>query len=136
MEDWQADFFRWVETVTTKVEDFFGEVEQTLGAVGDSVLEEMTTPLESLWREWIEPFVDFEQEEVVEMAATSPQTENDPNLWLNPKISPSSNVHPACIGCRHYHGRVYNNTILVCGMHPYGAETSHCPDWQASIKTE
>jgi hypothetical protein len=35
----------------------------------------------------------------------------------------------ACRGCVHYHGKVYNGTMLVCGMHPYGAESETCPDW-------
>jgi hypothetical protein len=35
----------------------------------------------------------------------------------------------ACRGCVHYHGKVYNGTLLVCGMHPYGAEDETCPDW-------
>ena len=135
MEDWQTDFLRFVETVTTTVEDFLGEVEQTLEQVGESVLEDVTTPLESLWREWIEPFVDSDHDIAVEFVVPPPPTEEEPNLWLNPKIAATTNVHPACIGCCHYHGRVYNNTIFVCGMHPYGSESNRCPDWQSMIKT-
>ncbi|MEN9208229.1 MAG: hypothetical protein Q6L50_09580 [Gloeomargarita sp. GMQP_bins_120] len=37
---------------------------------------------------------------------------------------------PACVGCKHYHGQVYNGQILVCAMHPYGVEGTQCPDWE------
>lgn len=36
-----------------------------------------------------------------------------------------------CQGCSHYHGRVYGGNLLVCGMHPYGADGEHCHDWEA-----
>lgn len=36
----------------------------------------------------------------------------------------------ACKGCCHYHGQKYGGNLLVCGMHPYGVEEEHCPDWQ------
>ena len=40
----------------------------------------------------------------------------------------------ACQGCQHYHGRMYGGNFFVCGMHPYGMEADHCPDWEG--KTE
>ncbi|WP_448381071.1 hypothetical protein [Gloeomargarita sp.] len=38
---------------------------------------------------------------------------------------------PACVGCKHYHGQVYNGQIFVCAMHPYGVGSETCPDWEA-----
>lgn len=35
-----------------------------------------------------------------------------------------------CQGCRHYHGRIYGGNLLVCAMHPHGAEGEHCYDWE------
>jgi hypothetical protein len=35
-----------------------------------------------------------------------------------------------CRGCSHYHGRVYGGHLFVCGMHPYGAESNYCDDWE------
>jgi len=43
----------------------------------------------------------------------------------------SPNTHPACIGCRNYHGYIYGGNLLVCGFHPYGWDSDSCPDWQA-----
>ncbi len=50
----------------------------------------------------------------------------------------SSRPQP-CIGCVHYHGKYYGQTlatrtILVCGFHPYGwSQSVFCPDWQGNI---
>lgn len=40
----------------------------------------------------------------------------------------------ACRGCLHYHGRSYNGSHLICGMHPYGVETETCSDWEGRSK--
>ncbi|MFM7423750.1 MAG: hypothetical protein ACKO7W_01900 [Elainella sp.] len=37
----------------------------------------------------------------------------------------------ACQGCCHYHGQTYGGQRLICAMHPYGVETTVCPDWQS-----
>lgn len=37
---------------------------------------------------------------------------------------------PACKGCCHYHGQTYGGNLLVCAMHPYGADGEQCSDWQ------
>lgn len=49
--------------------------------------------------------------------------------WLD-VIEPSATQYAACMGCKHYHGRIYRGTVLVCGMHPYGWDGKDCPDWE------
>jgi hypothetical protein len=60
--------------------------------------------------------------------------------WLEEVSAPITHVvdplvqdHPKCVGCRHYHGQTYGQSMLVCGMHPFGpeAELEKCPDWQS-----
>ena len=58
--------------------------------------------------------------------------------WLERVTAPIANTinplvqdHPVCVGCRHYHGANYGNEMLVCGMHPYGPDEEHCPDWES-----
>lgn len=53
------------------------------------------------------------------------------HIWeeLNPKVEPATNRYPACLGCQHYHGRLYGGQILVCAMHPHGWDGEACPDW-------
>jgi hypothetical protein len=40
-------------------------------------------------------------------------------------------VATACQNCQHYHGETYNDTLLVCAMHPYGCKSEICPDWES-----
>lgn len=54
---------------------------------------------------------------------------NDFDVYHTPKIEPSDRFHPACIGCQNYHGHLYGRNLLVCGMHPYGWDDEHCPDF-------
>jgi ABC-type nickel/cobalt efflux system permease component RcnA len=50
---------------------------------------------------------------------------------MNHQQAQTRHRRPAvCQGCSHYHGRVYGGNLLVCGMHPYGAEGEYCDDWQ------
>jgi len=49
-------------------------------------------------------------------------------------VEPILNNHPACVGCRNYHGQMYGGNVLVCGMHPYGWEGEQCPDWESTWK--
>jgi hypothetical protein len=46
-------------------------------------------------------------------------------------LTPWLQNHPTCIGCKNYHGMTYGDSMLVCGMHPYGPEDSTCVDWES-----
>ncbi len=46
-------------------------------------------------------------------------------------VEPILTEHPACVGCRHYHGQTYGGNLLVCAMHPYGWDDHQCPDWES-----
>jgi hypothetical protein len=48
-------------------------------------------------------------------------------------VEPTLNQHPVCVGCRNYHGQVYNGQMLVCGMHPFGVPqgVESCGDKEA-----
>jgi len=52
-------------------------------------------------------------------------------IYHTPKIEPCAGFHPACIGCKNYHGHVYGRNLLVCGMHPYGWDDDNCPDFSS-----
>lgn len=138
MEDWQKDFTTLVETVTSEFEEFIEQV----GVVVESVTEEISEAIETAtqqiqdtvspdldqyFQELFEPFVEIyvEFEDVV-----FEDWIEESEFAINPKVEPSLEKHPACIGCSHYHGRIYGENLLVCGMHPYGWDDRNCPDWQ------
>ncbi|MGK7916633.1 MAG: hypothetical protein AB4038_13980 [Prochloraceae cyanobacterium] len=138
MEDWQKDLLAIVETVTVESEQFFQNVSEVVEAVTEEVSEAFETVaeelentiadeldrfLETLFEPIANIYTEFEYltlEEYLEETDFSP----------NPTVSPTAKEHPACIGCRHYHGRIYGGNLLVCGMHPYGWDDENCPDWQ------
>lgn len=43
-------------------------------------------------------------------------------------------IPETCRNCCHYHGQVYGGNRLICAMHPYGVEDSHCPDWESEVE--
>jgi hypothetical protein len=50
---------------------------------------------------------------------------------LSCTINPWLQNHPTCVGCKHYHGSTYGDSMLICGMHPYGPEAKNCADWES-----
>jgi hypothetical protein len=43
-----------------------------------------------------------------------------------------------CSGCSNYHGLVYGENLLVCGVHPYGvdANADRCPDYRTPTQAQ
>ena len=129
MEKWQKDISEMLETVTNEVEQFFSEVTEMVDAffelteeITDQVQNTIVTEIDQYLNELAEPLLEvyWELEEVVgEVDQPFPHT-----------VEPTPEEHPACMGCRHYHGTVYSGNLLVCGMHPYGWEDENCPDWE------
>lgn len=124
MEDWQKSIDAVLETAAVAVEQFFQEVSQAIEDVAEEVHSEMATDFEQFWREFLEPLLEIDEMNL------EPEAWEEPDFFLTPKIDPTADTHSACLGCRHYHGRVYGGQLLVCAMHPYGWEGSHCPDWE------
>jgi hypothetical protein len=134
MEKWQKDFWEMMETVANEVDRFlygmtemvdsFLEITEEISEeIQNSIAAEVEHYLDELSQELSEPFFDVysELEDYI-------GEDIDPGFPYSVPPSPEENA--ACIGCRHYHGQVYNGNLLVCGMHPYGWEEENCPDWE------
>ncbi len=138
MEDWQKDLLAIVETVTVESEQFFQNVSEVVEAVAEEVSEAfetvteeventITDELDRFLETLFEPIANIYTEfEYLALEESLEETDFSPN----PTVIPTPKEHPACIGCRHYHGRIYGGNLLVCGMHPYGWDDENCPDWQ------
>jgi hypothetical protein len=125
MEKLQKDFLEIVEVFASEVEQFFVGVAESVDAlfeISEEIAEQwqsaIATEVEFYLNELSEPILEVYWE-LEEMDRTFPYT-----------VEPTLEQNPACIGCRHYHGQVYGSHLLVCGMHPYGWEDRHCPDWE------
>ena len=138
MEDWHKDFWAMLETVTVEVEQFFQDVGEAVESVSEDISEAIETvahevqytfgvDIDQYFQEILEPFVEIYAE--FDDIAFEDLLE-DTEFAFNPRVEPTREEHPACIGCQNYHGRIYGGNVLICAMHPYGWEDSNCPDWE------
>jgi hypothetical protein len=99
-----------------EIEDLFVQVDIFIEECITILVEEDPLNLIQFW--W-----DQEQSEI--------DNEDDNIVWFDvEKTTPNAKLHPACVGCRNYHGYTYNGNLLVCGIHPYGWDDENCPDWE------
>lgn len=134
MDSWAREFWVMMETIVDSIEQFVTEVAKDVEEVVDAVvgaseefveqLEAAISPdLEQRFNELIDPILEAYLGFEVRMEETVQPVVNT--------VEPIMNDHPACVGCRHYHGQSYNGVMLVCGMHPFGWEEEKCPDWES-----
>jgi len=132
MDDLTKEFLKFcdavnkeIETLLTDIQTMTEEFPKTLDEMGQEMEETFTETLEIFWQDCEELFtllttdIDWEEEE-----------ENDSEFFITSRVYPDRNTHPACQGCRHYHGYVYGGELFVCAMHPYGWDDENCPDWE------
>jgi hypothetical protein len=122
MEDWSKDFLEMLNQAIETVDEFFLEIAETVESAIEQVQNTVIVEIEQYVRELCEPIVDFSVEELEETTELEP--------YIFPREEPTLEKHPACIGCRHYHGQIYSGNLLVCAMHPYGWDDPNCPDWE------
>ncbi len=127
MEDWQKDLTEWLGNVSVAVEGFVDEVGQTVETAAEDFQNDLVREIDQFLDDVFTPLIDISIEEEFQ---TYYYYNEDPDMILSPKIEPTYNVHPACRGCIHYHGRLYGKHLFVCAMHPYGCNTSSCIDWE------
>ncbi len=123
MEDWSKDLVQMLDTVTLMVDEFILGVAEGVQLFAEQ-LENSAIEIDNCWQELFEPFADI-------------YLELDINNWegetsFTYPVEPTAEIHPACIGCRNYHGQAYGGKLLVCGMHPYGWDDKNCPDWESN----
>lgn len=143
----QDDVFSELETIVSKeIEKFYNGLEGFLEAVAEEVEEGIDFVHEQL-NTYITPEIeDFLGDVFAPVELFYEELENtyrdnfrdfevdwsdSVDFDLNPKVTPNNQLHPACVGCKNYHGRVYQGNLLVCAMHPYGWDDTQCPDWEA-----
>jgi len=149
MDDWQKDFYKLLNNISQDVEQLFKNVSEAIDIFTEdingtvdyisetvvSITEEfhnsITADFNEYFQELFDPLLDIYSEFEDINLENNPQ---EADLLINPKVEPTTEHNPACIGCQHYHGRVYNGSILVCGMHPYGWDDSTCPDWESKSR--
>ncbi|PSO51884.1 MAG: hypothetical protein BRC40_14760 [Cyanobacteria bacterium QH_8_48_120] len=125
MENGSKEFLELCEIVAVEVEQFFQDVSEAAEAVAEEVEITMATEAEEFWQDIFEPIVEIYTELEDDIV-------DETELGIASRVEPTPENHPACMGCRHYHGYIYGGSLLVCGMHPYGWDDENCPDWEAA----
>lgn len=138
MEDWQKDFFGLLEAVTGEVEKFFSEVTEEVTEFVDALAEissEISEQLQSAFSSELSEFEEYINDLVDPIVVLYIEFDSElpePYYPEGETGDPVENRHPACVGCRHYHGQVYGGNMFVCAMYPYGWESENCPDWESN----
>ncbi|MGF1513066.1 MAG: hypothetical protein ACFB5Z_05140 [Elainellaceae cyanobacterium] len=145
MDDWFEELNRAVDTARQDLEMLVQEATEAAVEFTDSMIQ-----ISEVVGEQVQATLLTEAELVVGLIAeqvdewlTPGHFSLDIDLYWDPdtsepwveRVTPSADYHPACVGCKHYHGRVYSGNLLVCGMHPYGWEGEECPDWERKVLT-
>ena len=131
MEDWSENFVAILEQMSADVEQFFQDMGEIVEVVSEEVHNSIAIEIEHFWQDFWEPLVDIYTEFDLEVNPDWDDFTVEEESYFVYKVDSNRENHPACQGCRHYHGQVYNNNLLVCGMHPYGWDDEHCPDWES-----
>ena len=129
MEKWQKDISEMLETVTNEVEQFLSGVTEMVDAFFE-LTEEITDQVQNTIVIEIDQYLNDLAEPLFEVYWELEEIVGDVEQPFPHIVEPTLEEHPACIGCRNYHGMVYGGNLLVCGMHPYGWEDENCPDWE------
>lgn len=136
MDDWQQEWAKSLETLANNIGQFFEEVGKEIGAAADALIE-LTEEMAEHFEETIAPGLDqFDQQmtewiDPIVLALLGLEESIDQAVEpVTHTVEPWLNQHPICMGCRNYHGQVYNGNMLVCAMHPYGIpeDVDTCPD--------
>lgn len=158
MEDWTTEFVRAIEQAVESVEAWTNDAGEELDKQfeewsnwSDEVAEQMyaaiseVVPLDEVaqdvdraiedWLDWLEPLFPLDDDGAIDdWGFPDSDGDRDPFVPIT-YVRPTANRHPACRGCQHYHGQMYGDNLLVCGMHPYGWDGEDCPDWDGDERS-
>lgn len=129
--------FEAFEAFANEVERFFTDVAKDFNEMMDAIVEvseELVDQMNDATVEFEQQMTDF-IDPILEAYLGFEVTLEERTRPLMHTVDPVLNNHPACVGCRNYHGQMYGGNVLVCGMHPYGWEGEKCPDWESTWKS-
>jgi hypothetical protein len=137
MEDWARDLMETLEAAATDIELFLADVAKGVADMVDTLVEateEVAEQVQSALVSELDPPVSEFIDSILEAYLGIEIAVENASQPVMHTVEPILNNHPACVGCRNYHGQMYGGNVLVCGMHPYGWEGEQCPDWESTWK--
>lgn len=136
MNDWQKDLSEMLETFANQVEEFFLDVAQDMTEAMTGFVEfseEVSAELNTTFVDEVEAYLTHLVSPILEAYFGVGGAIEEVTQPFTQTVEPMLKQHPACVGCRHFHGQYYGESFLVCGMHPYGMSegVETCPDKEA-----
>ena len=144
MDDWWKQLQADIHEAAKDSSDWFARVSQQSSEAIEQWAESAVTALEQVDQELSPTLEKFTHDVDTAVDSAIDNTllfiEQDLTPWLTQVSAPVTHTvtpwlqhHPACIGCKFYHGTAYGDEMLVCGMHPYGPEDRTCGDWESVL---
>lgn len=121
-----------VSTFVTEVDRAVDQAVEELTAAAEVAVEQLNIDFETEVEPYLNRFVDPWMEQMITWFGGVESDLEERTRPFTQTVNPMVNNHPACVGCRNYHGYSYGGEMLVCGMHPYGWQEASCPDWEST----
>ena len=146
MDDWLKQLQAALQTAARDSSDRFADVSKQTGQaveefvvpVVDQIVEGSVEALDQFEAAIAPTLAEFEEQVDTALDTSVVFFNEQVGPWIEETTAPITRTvnpwlqnHPSCIGCQHYHGTVYGEDMLVCGMHPYGPDKDGCPDWES-----
>ncbi len=143
MEDWLTTSLQTLDRLATTVEtQIITFVDQTLDATDEALeqfsdqisqqLDQLSETVPPVWAKQVEEQLETWSASLENLPFQAESLLEEALRPVNQTLTPLVNEHPVCVGCRNYNGSTYNETMLVCAVHPYGCEGDRCPDWEST----
>ncbi len=143
MDEWLKQLQADIHEAAKDSSDWFAEVSQQSNKAIESLAEASLNAIESFEKDLSDSITpalenfDAQVDEAIDASFLFIDQTLTP--WIEETTAPLTNTvnpwlqnHPACIGCKFYHGTAYGEEMLVCGMHPYGPDDDrNCQDWES-----
>jgi hypothetical protein len=138
--DWERQIAQVMESLTQQsqkfVLDLSKDIEETVDgfvSLADEIADTFTEQIQGVLDQEIDPMLDQLIQPLVQWSLDFDREVDRLIFPFRQTFEPTLNQHPVCVGCKNYHGQVYNGQMLVCGMHPFGvnAGIDSCPDKEA-----
>jgi hypothetical protein len=136
MNDWQKGWLEVVDTIADQVEGFFLDVALDVAEAMNGFVEfseEVSTQLNTVVVDEVDQYITELVNPILEAYFGLGGAIEEITQPVTQTVEPMLKQHPACVGCRNFHGQYYGDSLLVCAMHPYGVGegVETCPDKEA-----
>jgi hypothetical protein len=142
MSEWERNLIGWFDDVAEQAENVLLDLSQDVESAIEATAQELKTSFDQEIAPWLNQFLQPVLDTPLDFDFDLDRAMEDVVQPFRQTVEPTLNQHPVCVGCKHYHGQVYGEQMLVCGMYPYGVAEGQTicgdkemVDWQEPWKS-